>query len=131
MKKSKWDKRKLGHYRPIKDCKIPEQTHGEVCIECNDCNRWRKMKVIDLFCGAGGASMGLKQAGFDVIQGVDIKEQPEYPFPYWQCDVLDKHFILSEISKYDFIWASPPCQKYSWATTYWQKVHKKKYPDLI
>ncbi len=48
------------------------------------------MKALDLFCGAGGAAMGLKQAGFDVVQGVDIKEQPDYPFAYWQCDALRK-----------------------------------------
>lgn len=50
MIKSKWDKRKLGHYRPIKDCKIPEQTFGEICHECNKCGRFnsiarRKRKV--------------------------------------------------------------------------------------
>jgi hypothetical protein len=50
MKQSKWDKRKLGHYRPVKDCKIPEQTFGEICHECNKCGRFnsiarRKRKV--------------------------------------------------------------------------------------
>lgn len=50
MKQSKWDSKKLGHFRPVKDCLMMEYTLGEVCIECNKCGRFnsiarRKRKV--------------------------------------------------------------------------------------
>ena len=84
--------------------------------------------MLDLFCGAGGAAMGLHQAWPDAeIVGVDIKPQPRYPFKFLLGDALTVPY-----TGYDFIWASPPCQKYSQGT-HWVRGHaaRQNHPDLI
>jgi DNA (cytosine-5)-methyltransferase 1 len=64
-------------------------------------------RALDLFCGEGGASSGLAQAGF-AVSGVDIANKAKYPYEFYRGDAL-----TFDLSKYDFIWASPPCQGYS------------------
>lgn len=86
------------------------------------------MRAIDLFCGAGGSSMGLKQAGFDYILGVDIEIQNEYPFSFMVQDVLA--ISPGAFKRFDFIWASPPCQAWSVASQP-AKARGKEYPELI
>lgn len=84
-----------------------------------------KPKMLDLFCGAGGAAMGYFRAGFSVV-GVDIKPQVRYPFEFHQADALE--FCARHGAEFDAIHASPPCQAYSWLTP---AGSRQNHPDLI
>lgn len=64
-------------------------------------------RLLDLFCGAGGAAMGYMRAGFDVT-GVDTQAQPDYPGEFIQADALD--YLASHWRRFDAVHASPPCQ---------------------
>lgn len=81
----------------------------------------KKYKLLDLYCGAGGAAMGYHKAGFEVV-GVDIKPQPRYPFEFYQGDAL-----TYPLEGFDVIHASPPCQRY----TRTNASHRYKHLDLI
>jgi DNA (cytosine-5)-methyltransferase 1 len=84
------------------------------------------LRALDLFCGAGGATRGLQQAGFHVT-GVDIKRQPRYcGNDFQQADALE--YAPWWLSRFDFIWASPPCQAHSAL----KGLHNaKEHQDLI
>lgn len=79
-------------------------------------------RLLDLCCRGGGASAGYHAAGFDVT-GVDVEPQPYYPFPFIQADAL-----TVDLSSYDVIAASPPCQRYSTATP---AARRDDHADLV
>ena len=90
------------------------------------------MKMIDLFCGAGGCSMGYHKAGFDEIIGVDIVDRPNYPFTFVKMDALE-YLRTADLSDVAFIHASPPCQCYSKLKYFSGNVEKweKEHVDLV
>jgi len=101
-------------------------------------------RLLDLFCGAGGASVGYYRAGFDVV-GVDIAPQPNYPFEFYQADALalEQDAIRgcwhegvrttltgrldTCLGKFAVVHASPPCQGY----TALAAVHGNAWPKLV
>ena len=105
-------------------------------------------RLLDLFCGAGGSGKGYADAGFEVV-GVDVVDQPRYPFPFVRADALEVlgdlvegrsqrwptseasalPVVLEGISHFDAIHASPPCPAYSLVSGF-QGV-SRLHPDLV
>lgn len=89
------------------------------------------MKILDLFCGAGGASMGINKAGHEV-NGLDFNliALEQYPFIKITMDVRHEQELEAILKRYDAFHASPPCQAFSYATTQWRNKGNA-YPDLV
>jgi len=79
-------------------------------------------RLLDLFCGAGGASVGYHRAGFEVT-GVDHRPMPRYPYEFIQADAM-----TFPLDGFDAIHASPPCQRHSKAVAI---ADRENHPDLV
>lgn len=69
-----------------------------------------EVKLLDLFCGAGGASTGYHNSGFNVT-GVDVKHGKRYPFTYMRMSI--EQVTQDMLTEFDVVHASPPCQTFS------------------
>jgi DNA (cytosine-5)-methyltransferase 1 len=84
------------------------------------------MRLLDLFSGAGGSAMGYYRGGIVDIVGIDIEDQPHYPFTFIRANAFE--YLGNHGEEYDLIHASPPCQAYSVT----RHIHSDiQYPDLI
>ena len=85
------------------------------------------MKILDLYCGAGGAGGGYMDKGHTVT-GVDVNLQPDYPGEFVRDDALE--YLAQHSGEFDFIHASPPCQRYNALTAGTNQRLKDTYADL-
>jgi DNA (cytosine-5)-methyltransferase 1 len=98
------------------------------------------VQALDLFCGAGGLSYGLKQAGISVTAGLDFDHHCQYPFTeniggsFLGCDLttassddLRKHFTNP---RYKLIAGCAPCQPFSTLRNGSDRKQSAKWPLL-
>lgn len=82
----------------------------------------KKYKVLDLFCGAGGLSLGFKNAGFEIVGGIEWNEaalqthklniKSKYDYCGDITEIRDE-YILKTYNNVDVIIGGPPCQGFS------------------
>lgn len=95
------------------------------CIEQRN-NATGELNFIDLFCGAGGMSLGFVQEGFDVNFACDIDPTCVETYRFNHPNVYSKYIVNSDIKiiednineylnykKVDLVIGGPPCQGFS------------------
>lgn len=78
------------------------------------------MRVVDLFSGCGGMSLGFKEAGFDIVGAFDNWDaaveiyKANFKHPIYKADLSNADYIqtIKELNP-DLIVGGPPCQDYS------------------
>lgn len=78
-------------------------------------------RLLDLFCGEGGAGEGYRRAGFEIV-GVDIASMPKNPSMFIRGDALE--YLAAHGREFDAIHASPPCQAHSYLQNIWLREYK-------
>lgn len=80
-----------------------------------------KMRVVDLFCGCGGLSLGFEKAGYDVVASFDFWDdaiavyKENFSHPVFKQDLMDVDGSVQRIRDFkpDIIIGGPPCQDFS------------------
>lgn len=99
-----------------------------------------KPVAIDLFCGAGGLTLGLKKAGFRVVVGVELNPElaKTYKFNHRRTKILIKDIRevtgkeileLAKEKEIDLIAGCPPCQGFSQLTEKYKRYDSRN--DLV
>jgi len=97
------------------------------------------LSAIDLFCGAGGLTLGLKQGGFNVVAGIEINPKIAKTYktnhPTTKLLISDirkvtgkEIFKLTGLKEIDLIAGCPPCQGFTKLTA---KYHRKDPRDNL
>jgi site-specific DNA-cytosine methylase len=92
-------------------------------------------RVVDLFCGMGGFSKGMQDAGFNIVAGVDLDKQAlesyQLNFPNAKAIQADiKTLTIKDLPEHDLLIGSPPCQKFSQAN-YYNRNNDKELIDAF
>jgi len=91
------------------------------------------LRALDLYCGSGGVTKGLLDAGFDEVVGIELDQNAiKHFYKHPNATILTGNVLLTDvrfIREFDFVWSSPPCQKYSVATK--QHGTSEDHPDLV
>jgi DNA (cytosine-5)-methyltransferase 1 len=105
---------RLRYARAVRGLRWPVSQHGEALLPLREIAMTQPGEsvapvLLDLFCGAGGATKGYQRAGFYVV-GVDVEPQPNYcGDEFYEADAL-KFLSVADLLGFDAIHASPPCQ---------------------
>lgn len=81
------------------------------------------MKLVDLFAGCGGMSLGFQKQGFDIVAAFELWEaaancyRKNFHHPLHQVDLSNVEEAVSIVASYkpDIIIGGPPCQEFSHA----------------
>lgn len=95
--------------------------------------RRRRLKCLDLFCGAFGAGRGYQLAGY-AVTGVDFHKRRHHPagVEFVEADVLDVLADLAFLRSFDLIHASPPCKVHTRLTGLMEgQGRSASHPDLL
>lgn len=82
--------------------------------------------AIDLCCGRGGWTLGLLEAGWDVL-GVDTVAHPGYPATLFKWDV--RELSAADLPEFQLVVASPPCPEFTRHDLPWTRARNPPPPD--